>query len=83
MVPLRKRRVVMRKKNFRNWFVCLVIILGLSACQKYNGEYVRWGDTANSVDIDKLERNDIPYKIKDNKIYIPEDAVDKATYCCT
>lgn len=73
----------MRKKNFGNWFVCLLIILGLSACQKYNSEYVQWGDTTKSVDIDKLERNYILYEIKDNKVYIPEDAFDKATYCCT
>ncbi|MEI4623956.1 hypothetical protein KFD70_25660 [Bacillus pfraonensis] len=73
----------MKGRYFGNLFLCFVIVIGVSACQKYNGEYVQWGDTAKSVDIDKLERNDIPYKIKDNKVYIPEDAFDKATYCCT
>lgn len=49
----------------------------------YNGEYVRWGDTVPVVDTDRLEKNNIPYKIKDNKVYIPEDAFDKAILCCS
>ncbi len=56
----------------------------LVACQKeYSGKLVQWGDTANSVDTTKLKRNNIPYEIKDGKLYIPKDAVSDATYCCT
>lgn len=49
----------------------------------YNGKLIQWGDTANTVDTAKLKRNNIPYEIKDDKVYIPEDAVSDATYCCT
>lgn len=64
--------------------LCLLIILAVFLYPKgYNGKYVRWGDTVNSVNTDKLERNNIPYEVKDNKVYIPEDAFDKAIYCCS
>lgn len=49
----------------------------------YSGKYIRWGDTVNSVNTDILEENNIPYKVKDNKVYIPEDAFNKAIYCCS
>ncbi|MGG2064927.1 MULTISPECIES: hypothetical protein [Bacillales] len=74
----------MEKHRFRNLFFCFVILLMLVACQKeYSGKLVQWGDTANSVDTTKLKRNNIPYEIKDGKLYIPKDAVSDATYCCT
>jgi len=74
----------MEKHRFGNLFLCFVILLMLSACQnEYNGKLVQWGDTANTVDTAKLERNNIPYEIKDDKVYIPEDAISDATNCCT
>lgn len=74
----------MKKHRFRNLFLCFTALLVLSACQKeYNGKLIQWGDTANTVNIAKLKRNNIPYEIKADKIYIPEDAVSDATYCCT
>ncbi|HFJ9319497.1 hypothetical protein CN324_29740 [Bacillus anthracis] len=63
---------------------CLSILFILSGCQKeYNGKYVQWGDTMESVNTDKLERNNIPYKVEGNKVYIPEDAFDDAIVCCS
>lgn len=72
--------------------ISLVCIIGLSLAifiyfttRGYSGEYVQWGEN-NSVDsqyLDRLEENDIPYKIKDGNMYIPEDAIDDATLCCT
>lgn len=72
--------------------ISLVCIVGLTVAifiyfntRGYNGEYVQWGDN-NPVDpnyLDRLEENDIPYKIKNGNMYIPEDAVRKATLCCT
>ncbi|KFM95245.1 hypothetical protein D0U04_26425 [Bacillus clarus] len=73
----------MKKHRFRNLFLCFTALLVLSACQKYNGKLIQWGNTANTVDTAKLKRNNIPYEIKNDKIYIPEDAVSDATYCCT
>lgn len=61
----------------------LFLIIFLLVNQGYDGEYVRWGEMTTQVGLEALERNDIPYKIKDNIIYIPEDAFDKAIYCCS
>jgi len=72
------------KKKFVISLVSLFLLL--SACSKeYSGEYVIWGGEGNAavVDINKLEDNNIPYKIIDDTVYIPSDAIDKATYCCT
>ncbi|WP_026560579.1 hypothetical protein [Bacillus sp. J37] len=68
----------------RKYYLLLLsfAIIIISGC-RYNGEYVRWGDTVPVVDTDRLEKNNIPYKIKDNKVYIPEDAFDKAIFCCS
>lgn len=64
--------------------LCISIVMSTVACQKeYDGEYVRWGDTLDSDNLYKLERNNIPFKVEDNKVFIPEDALNKATYCCT
>ncbi|WP_078433592.1 hypothetical protein [Metabacillus halosaccharovorans] len=68
----------------RKYYLLLLsfAIIIISGCG-YNGEYVRWGDTVPVVNTDRLEKNNIPYKIKDNKVYIPEDAFDKAIFCCS
>ncbi|UOQ85546.1 hypothetical protein [Gracilibacillus salinarum] len=60
--------------------------LVLSACQseKYQEEFVEWADTINSdLLIERLEDNDIPYKIENDKILIPDDAKDDAVDCCS
>jgi len=59
----------------------LLLFTTLSACQ-YNGKYVEWGEKTNSNATELLENNNIPYEIRDGIIYIPEDAFDKAIYCC-
>ncbi|HDX9590419.1 TPA: hypothetical protein ROX98_003456 [Bacillus pseudomycoides] len=67
-------------------FLCLsfsVILVVFFYTRGYSGEFVQWSDSVNSVNTDILERNNIPYKIKDNKVYIPEDAFDKAIWCCS
>nr|WP_328701065.1 hypothetical protein [Aquibacillus kalidii] len=62
----------------------IFILMITSACQKsYNGEYIQWGDSEKTVDTKSLEDSNIPYKIKNGRVYIPEDAFDKAIYCCS
>jgi len=52
--------------------------------KSYTGEYIEFGELlSDSNTTTKLEESDIPYKIENNIIYIPEDAFDKAIYCCT
>ncbi|MBT2647606.1 hypothetical protein J7E52_12845 [Bacillus sp. ISL-34] len=71
-------------KVLMRYFTLITILTIVCGCQKnYTGEYVQWGDTVETVDTKKLKENDIPYKIKDNKVFIPEDAAKKATFCCT
>ncbi|MFJ7938921.1 hypothetical protein ACIQYG_10460 [Peribacillus sp. NPDC096622] len=68
-------------KVLMRYFTLITILTIICGCQKnYSGEYVQWGET---VDTKKLKENDIPYEIKDNKVFIPEDATKKATFCCT
>ncbi|WP_437438764.1 hypothetical protein [Bacillus rhizoplanae] len=77
MINLQKKRIV---------FLCLFfsILLIFYISQKgYSGKYIQWGDTVETVNTDQLERNNIPYKVKNNKVYIPEDAFDKAIMCCS
>ncbi|WP_163582181.1 hypothetical protein [Gracilibacillus saliphilus] len=63
-------------------FASLVLIL--SACQDYQGEYIKWSEQVDKEPLtDRLEENDIPYKIKDDIILIPEDAVNDAVNCCS
>ncbi|MEH7237980.1 hypothetical protein [Bacillus sp. JJ1562] len=62
----------------------LSILLITSSCEKsYDGEYIQWGDSEKTVDTNRLEENSIPYKIENGRVYIPEDAFDKAIYCCS
>ncbi|PEB53013.1 hypothetical protein CON65_15060 [Bacillus pseudomycoides] len=72
-----KKRIVFL---FFGFLILLVVFLYPKG---YSGKYIQWGDTVESVDTNKLERNDIPYKVKNNKVYIPEDAFDKAIWCCS
>ncbi|PFR50701.1 hypothetical protein COK29_30595 [Bacillus cereus] len=44
---------------------------------------MKWGDTVETVDTKGFERNNIPYKVEDNKVYVPEDAFDDAIVCCS
>lgn len=71
------------KKNYMTaLFISMLIIT--SACQKeYGGKYIQWGDSEETVDTNRLEVNNIPYKVKNGRVYIPEDAFDKAIYCCS
>ncbi len=48
-----------------------------------DGKFVQWGDSVHSVDKAVLERNNIKYKIENDKVYIPEKAFDKAIFCCS
>ncbi len=74
----------MKNKLILTLILIVSVILILSYCQRnYSDNYVRWGDTIENVDLKKLERNNIPYKINNDKVFIPEDAVNKAVYCCT
>ncbi|WP_246277253.1 hypothetical protein [Neobacillus endophyticus] len=65
--------------------VCIFVMAITSACEKkeYNGKYVHWGDIRSGLSIEKLKRNNIPYKLKANQVFIPEDAFDYALYCCS
>ena len=45
-----------------------------------DGEFVQWGDSVHSVDTAVLKRNNIKYKIENDKVYIPEKSFDKAIY---
>ncbi|GEM00818.1 hypothetical protein SAMN05421839_10274 [Halolactibacillus halophilus] len=61
----------------------IVFLLFLDYKKEYTGDYAEWGELlkeSNATEL--LEDNNIPYKIKDGIIYIPEDAFDKAIYCC-
>ncbi|RAS90839.1 hypothetical protein A3863_07595 (plasmid) [Priestia endophytica] len=77
----------------KKWIRALLCITGLTVIivtyfttRGYSDEYVQWIGNNNPIypeHLALLERNDIPYKIKGNKLYIPEDAVDKAIMCCS
>ncbi|EEL35798.1 hypothetical protein bcere0019_10090 [Bacillus cereus Rock3-28] len=46
-------------------------------------EFVRWGDSIHSVDTAVLKKNNIQYKIENDKVYIPKKSFDKAIWCCS
>ncbi|PEC21894.1 hypothetical protein [Bacillus cereus] len=48
-----------------------------------DGKFVRWGDSVHSVDTAVLKRNNIQYKIENDKVYIPGKSFDKAILCCS
>ncbi|MGK9185471.1 hypothetical protein KXS12_24950 [Priestia filamentosa] len=63
-----------------------IIMITYFTTRGYSGEYVQWLGNSNPIQpkyLELLERNDIPYKVKENKLYIPEDAVDKVIMCCS
>jgi len=61
-----------------------LVFTTLATCKnEYTGEYIEWGEKTNSNVAELLENNDILYEIRGGIIYIPEDAFDKAIYCCT
>lgn len=65
-------------------FCCVFLLTILSACQKeYNGKYIEWGEQTTSNSTELLEENEIPYRIENEMIYIPEDAFDDAIFCCS
>lgn len=66
--------------------IMVVVVIGIiySTQKEYTGEYVKFGELlSDSNTTTRLEESSIPFKIEDNIIYIPEDAFDKAIYCCT
>ncbi|MBE5105760.1 hypothetical protein IGI01_10715 [Bacillus thuringiensis] len=75
----------MQKKKLFALCSCLLIVL-VSLYLGDNdddGEFVRWGDSVHSVDTAVLKRNDIKYKIENDKVYIPKKSFDKAIWCCS
>ncbi|PEJ53888.1 hypothetical protein [Bacillus wiedmannii] len=75
----------MRKKK---WFVlCLCVFIVFVSFyfweKRDDGEFVRWGDSIHSVDTAVLKRNNIKYKIENDKVYIPKKSFDKAIWCCS
>ncbi|PRT21356.1 hypothetical protein [Bacillus wiedmannii] len=75
----------MRKKK---WFaLCLCVFIVFVSFyfgeKRDEGEFVRWGDSVHSVDTAVLKRNDIKYKIENDKVYIPKKSFDKAIWCCS
>ncbi|PGX91579.1 hypothetical protein COE15_25175 [Bacillus cereus] len=74
----------MGKKKILFLFLGFLILFVVFLYSKgYSDKYIQWGDTVESVDTNILEKNDIPYKVKNNKVYIPEDAFNKAIMCCS
>ncbi|KAA0765551.1 hypothetical protein [Bacillus sp. SH5-2] len=73
-----------KKKWFALSFCLLIVFVGLYFWDNgEDGKFVRWGDSIHSVDTAVLKRNNIKYKIENDKVYIPEKSFDKAIYCCS
>ncbi|MFD1335722.1 hypothetical protein ACFQ4N_09195 [Oceanobacillus iheyensis] len=73
----------MRKNTYLVMCSAMILIL-VSGCQKeYIGEYIQWGVDLSLEQKDLLKDNDIPIKVDGSFVYIPRDAVDDATYCCS
>jgi flagellar biosynthesis/type III secretory pathway M-ring protein FliF/YscJ len=49
---------------------------------KTESMYVHWGEKTE-IDIQRLTKNRIYFKVKDDNIYIPEDQLKNAVACCT
>ncbi|MCU5097304.1 hypothetical protein [Bacillus wiedmannii] len=75
----------MRKKKWFALYLCVFIVfVSFYFWEKRDeGEFVRWGDSVHSVDTAVLKRNDIKYKIENDKVYIPKKSFDKAIWCCS
>lgn len=73
-----------KRRLFLPFVATLFIFLSIVGCEKeYTGEYVEWGEETDSNTTELLKKNNIPYEIRNGIIYIPEDAFDKAIYCCS
>ncbi|MGE6537402.1 hypothetical protein [Bacillus luti] len=73
-----------KKKWFALCFCLLIVFISLHFWNNGNDEkFVQWGDGVHSVDTAVLKRNNIKYKIENDKVYIPEKSFDKAIYCCS
>jgi len=70
-------------KKFYFMMLSLSILYASGYTKNYEGEYVRWGDTLDVIDTDKLKENNIRFKVEDNKVFIPENAYDDAIMCCS
>ncbi|PFJ17941.1 hypothetical protein COD67_16590 [Bacillus cereus] len=75
----------MKKKKLFALCLCLLIVfVSLYFLDKGDdGKFVQWGDIVHSIDTAVLERNNIKYKIENNKVYIPKKSFDKAIWCCS
>ncbi|SFC74945.1 Acetyltransferase (GNAT) family protein [Bacillus sp. 491mf] len=82
---MNREREFLGKKRIIFLGLCFSVLLVVFLYPKgYSGKFVQWGgDNVHSVNTDILETNHIPYEIKDNKVYIPEDAFDRAIWCCS
>ncbi|PEK10841.1 hypothetical protein [Bacillus toyonensis] len=75
----------MQKKKLLALCSCLLIVF----VSLYFGgigddrEFVRWGDSIHSVNTAVLKKNNIQYKIENDKVYIPKKSFDKAIWCCS
>lgn len=79
---------VVRYLRKKKWFtLCLCVFIVFVSFyfweKRDEGEFVRWGDSVHSVDTAVLKRNDIKYKIENDKVYIPKKSFDKAIWCCS
>ncbi|CAM4055221.1 MULTISPECIES: hypothetical protein [Bacillus] len=75
----------MRKKKLFVLCLCLLIVF-VSLYFWDNGDdgkFVQWGDSVHSVDTAILKRNNIKYKIENDKVYIPEKSFNEAIMCCS
>ncbi|MBT2572801.1 hypothetical protein J7E26_02350 [Bacillus sp. ISL-51] len=64
--------------------IILSILCIISACEKnYTGTYTELGDTLTESNKKCFKENQIPYKIDNGKVYIPEDAFDIAIKTCS
>ncbi|HHT7236937.1 MULTISPECIES: hypothetical protein [Bacillus] len=73
-----------RKKWFALCLCILIVFVSLHFGDNGDdGEFVRWGDSVHSVDTKILKKNNIKYKIENDKVYIPEKSFDKAIMCCS
>ncbi|MFP7226413.1 hypothetical protein [Priestia filamentosa] len=77
-------------KKFIIFLLCItaltIVIFTYLTTRGYSGEYVQLIGNNNSIYpeyLGLLEENNIPYKVKNKKLYIPEDAFDKVIYCCS
>ncbi|MGG1697588.1 hypothetical protein [Bacillus zhangzhouensis] len=72
-------------KPFVVSYTCLIMISCLTSCQKpFSGEYIEYGEVlGGSGTIKLLEQHEIPYRVREGVLYIPEDAVEQAVSCCS